>query len=315
MAQKLSETERVIPDARSDAVSGRVVFEPWRALWVLGMLLGALVGLLFFASWSALFVFLALSSFTLCLGHSVGMHRLLIHRSFEAPLWLEHILVYLGVLVGMAGPFGMMRAHDMRDWHQRQAECPAHPSHDAPFFKDAFWQLCCRYQLTNVPEFRLEPQVRRDGFYRFLEATWMAQQLPLAVILFFSGGWSWLLWGVCLRVAVSLIGHWAVGHLAHRRGHQSWHIRGLPVQGYDLPKIAFITFGESLHGNHHAFPHSANLAIEAGQVDLGYVVIKSFACLGLAQNIKTPKSAPFREGLERVSPVLAGERPPFFTSP
>ncbi len=52
------------------------------------------------------------------------MHRLLIHRSFTTPRWLEYLLVYLGVLVGMAGPFGMIRAHDMRDWHQRQVLCP-----------------------------------------------------------------------------------------------------------------------------------------------------------------------------------------------
>ena len=36
------------------------------------------------------------------------------------------------VTPGMAGPFGMIRAHDMRDWHQRQTVCPPHPSHGAP---------------------------------------------------------------------------------------------------------------------------------------------------------------------------------------
>jgi len=220
------------------------------------MTLGALAAITLFASWSGFVVFLALSALTLCAGHSVGMHRLLIHRSFTAPIWLEHMLVYLGVLVGMAGPFGMIRAHDMRDWHQRQTVCPPHPSHEAGFLRDAIWQLCCTFRLEQPPRFEIEPSIKNDRFYRFLEATWMAQQLPLAALLFAFGGLTWVLWGVCLRIAVSLIGHWAVGHVAHRRGHQGWAVQGLPVQGYNLPRLGFLTFGESWHGNHHAFPHS-----------------------------------------------------------
>lgn len=267
------------------------------------MTVGGLIAILFFASWSAFAIFLVLSAITLCAGHSVGMHRLLIHRSFKTPIWVEHILIYLGVLVGMAGPFGMMRAHDMRDWHQRQKICPPHPSHGAVFFEDAFWQLCCRFDLENPPEFRIEPIVRNDRFYNFLEATWMWQQLPLATLLFLAGGWSWLLWGVCLRISVSLIGHWAVGHIAHRRGHQGWIVNGLPVQGYNLPRLALITFGESLHGNHHAFPHSANLGVEKGQSDLGFVLIRVLQVFGLVKDIQGPTSAPPREGLMRVDPL------------
>lgn len=30
-----------------------------------------------------------------------------------------------------------------------------------------------------------------------------------------------------------------------------------------------LTFGENWHGNHHAFPHSAQLGVEAGQADPG----------------------------------------------
>jgi len=266
------------------------------------MVVGGLAGLVFHASWQAFLVFLALSAVTLCAGHSVGMHRLLIHRSFRTPLWLEHILVYLGVLVGMAGPFGMIRAHDMRDWHQRQASCPPHPSHGAGFWRDAYWQLCCRFQLHSPPAFRIEPSVRNDRFYRFLEATSMAQQLPLACALFLWGGTGFVLWGICLRISVSLIGHWVVGHIAHKRGHQGWAIRGLPVQGYNLPRLALVTFGESWHGNHHAFPHSARLGVETGQPDPGFMLIRLLGLLGLARDINLPTSVPPRKGLVRVDP-------------
>ena len=65
-------------------------------------------------------VFLASSAVTLCGGHSLGMHRKLIHDSYQCPKWLEYSLVYLGTLVGLAGPYGMVHTHDMRDWAQRQ---------------------------------------------------------------------------------------------------------------------------------------------------------------------------------------------------
>ena len=41
--------------------------------------------------------FLFLTVVTICAGHSVGMHRLLIHRSFKAARPLEYLLVWLGV--------------------------------------------------------------------------------------------------------------------------------------------------------------------------------------------------------------------------
>lgn len=96
---------------------------------------------------------------TIMAGHSVGMHRLLIHHAFKAPLWLERLLVWLGTLVGMAGPFGVMRAHHLRDWHQKQCICPDHPAHKAGFWKDAWWQLHCRYDFENPPELRIETAV------------------------------------------------------------------------------------------------------------------------------------------------------------
>ncbi len=301
MCVKHVATERVRPNPATQTSQGRIVLEPAKTLWLLIMIAGGITALTSYFSWAALVIFITLSAITLCAGHSVGMHRLLIHRSFTAPLWVERSLVYLGTLVGMAGPFGMIRAHDMRDWHQRQAHCPPHPSHDAGFLRDAVWQLCCSFQLTNPPDFEIEETIKNDKFYRFLEVTWMAQQLPLAIVLFYFGGVAWVLWGICLRIAVSLIGHWAVGHVAHKRGDQTWIIDGIPVQGYNLPRLAFFTFGESWHGNHHAFPHSAKLGVGKNQSDIGFVFIKLLEQLGLASNIKGPDSELPREGLVKVT--------------
>lgn len=294
-------TERVHPLAHTSCTEGVIRWDPIKSLWLFAMMSGGLAAVILTPSWTGVLIFLVTTTVTICAGHSVGMHRLLIHRSFRTPLWLEHTLVWLGTLVGMAGPFGMIRAHDMRDWHQRQTVCPPHPSHSAGFWRDAWWQLHCRFDLARPPRLEIEPEIANDRFYRFVERTWMAQQLVPSIPLFLIFGIEGVLWGVCLRVAVSLIGHWMVGHFAHKTGKQGWKVSGLPVQGYNLPGLGLITFGENWHGNHHAFPHSAKLGVEDGQLDPGYWFIRTLEWLGLAQDVLHPEDRPEREGLVRVA--------------
>ena len=90
-------------------VSGSVRWDPVHSVWNAAMLLASVVlGPVFFA-WDALLVFVLLTGASLLLGHSVGFHRRLIHRSFACPLWLERFLVWVGTCVGMSGPFWMIR--------------------------------------------------------------------------------------------------------------------------------------------------------------------------------------------------------------
>lgn len=292
--------ERIQAWGGTDPVYGRVRWAPKKSLWLGGMALAALCLCPVFFSWSALALFLLTSAVTLCFGHSVGMHRRLIHRSFACPLWLERTCVYLGTLVGMAGPFGMIRLHDFRDWAQRQPACHDYFCHRRSFWRDAWWQLHCELVLHNPPEFRLEPQLASDRFYEFLEAFWMWQQAPWAVVFFALGGWPWLVWGICARVAVCVTGHWLVGHFAHRGGRQHWIVEGAAVQGYNVRLAGLISMGESWHNNHHAFPGSARLGLLPGEIDLGWWLIRLFAALGLATDIKTPDALPARAALRRL---------------
>src|SRR5580698_63988 len=113
----------------ANACDGRVVLDLPKAAWNGVMLVAALVlGPLFF-SWSALALFLSLTYVSLLIGHSVGMHRMMIHRTFTCSKPLERALIYVGVLVGLSGPFGIIRIHDTRDWAQRQAKCHEFSSH------------------------------------------------------------------------------------------------------------------------------------------------------------------------------------------
>jgi stearoyl-CoA desaturase (delta-9 desaturase) len=297
-------SERIVADGDASPVEGAVRWAPAKSLWIGGMTLAALIlGPLTF-SWGAFVLFLVGCGVTLCFGHSVGMHRKLIHGSFECPRWLEYSCVYLGTLVGMAGPIGMVRVHDFRDWAQRQASCHDYFCHRRGFWHDAWWQLHCELVLAHPPAFRPEPRLAGDRFYALVERTWMAQQLPWALLLLALGGWGWVVWGICARVAVCVTGHWLVGHYAHRQGGQTWVVEGAAAQGYNVRLAGLISMGESWHNNHHAFPGSARLGLLPGEIDLGWWLIQGFARLGLAHRIVTPGLLPHRAELRRVAPPM-----------
>lgn len=288
----------IAEDAGGDALAGRVVWAPATSLWQGVMLAGALAAPFFF-SWSGLGVFVVLIGATLLVGHSVGFHRRLIHGSFQSPRWLDRLMMWLGTLVGMSGPLAMIAAHDLRDWGQRQPACHAYLANRAGFWTDYAWNLHGRLVLDAPPRQAIPARIADDRFYRFLERTWMLQQLPVAIVLFALGGWSWLLWGVCARVFVSVTGHWYVGRLAHTTGPQSWLVTASGVQAHDVPWAAIPTMGEAWHNNHHAWPGSAKLGLYPGQADWGFAFIRLLERLGLAWDVRTPETLPERVGLAR----------------
>ena len=121
------------------------------------------------------------------------MHRRLIHGTFDCSKTVERVLVWLGVMVGMAGPFGILRIHDLRDWAQRETECHDFFAHRRSIWTDAFWQLHCAFQFRNPPRFVLEPQFALDhnpgpGRWIVRDAGVQAANLP---------GWGFLTHGEC----------------------------------------------------------------------------------------------------------------------
>src|SRR5688572_1576671 len=79
---------------------GKVYWSPVKSLWFSTHALIALVGCTLTLHWNAALFACLFTIGTLCLGHSIGLHRLLIHRSFACPRWLEYFLVHLGTVVG-----------------------------------------------------------------------------------------------------------------------------------------------------------------------------------------------------------------------
>jgi fatty-acid desaturase len=266
----------------------------------MGMSAGAIVGGAVTFTWQAFALFLVTTGGVLLFGHSLGSHRKFIHDSFQCPKWLEYVLVYCGVQVGLAGPLGLLRQHELRDYGQRLPDCHDYLRHGRPFWIDAWWQLHCELQLADAPHTEIEPRIASDRFYQFLERTWMAQQLPVALLFYALGGWGFVFWGVCARVTAGVFGHWLIGYFAHNHGPMRYEVKGAAVQGHNVRLTSILTMGECWHNNHHAYPGSARLGLRPGEWDPGWWMLAALQKVGLVWNVRLPQDLPPRPEVVRI---------------
>lgn len=296
----MMEPVRRVNDKGANPVKGRVVYDLPKLLWNLGMIILAVIFAPLTFSFGALILFLMLTYFSLLIGHSAGMHRMMIHRSYDCHPIVEKILIYIGVLVGMSGPYGIIKIHDLRDWAQRKVECHDFFSHKRGYLLDVWWQLTSKFEFDNPPAINIEDKYSTDRFYQWLEATWRYHQILLAAVLYLLGGWAFVVWGVFVRVSVSIVGHWSITYFCHNPGPGIWRVKNAAVQASNIPGLGVLTYGECWHNNHHAFPESARIGIERGQCDPAWRFIEFLSFLGLAKNIGKPRDLDQRDDLQKI---------------
>jgi stearoyl-CoA desaturase (Delta-9 desaturase) len=71
-----------------------------------------------------------------------------------------------------------------------------------------------------------------------------------------------------------------INGLGHAVGYRSFE---MPSTATNLVPWALLLGGEELHNNHHAFPRSARFAVQRWELDIGWLWIRLFRSLGLAQ--------------------------------
>lgn len=207
---------------------------------------------------------------------------------------------WCGVLVGLAGPLGLLRQHELRDYAQRQPDCHPYLRHGAGFWRHFWWQIHCDLVLAREPAVVLEPRIGGDRVLASLERTWMLQQLPPALLLYAWGGWGFVVWGVCARVTAGILGHWLIGYFAHNHGGMHHAVEGAAVQGRNIRFTSLLTMGECWHNNHHAFPGSARLGLYKGEWDPGWWLLCGLRRLGLVWSLRLPEDLPPRPELKRL---------------
>jgi stearoyl-CoA desaturase (delta-9 desaturase) len=71
-----------------------------------------------------------------------------------------------------------------------------------------------------------------------------------------------------------------INGLGHHVGYRSFD---LPTAATNIVPWGVLIAGEELHNNHHAFPSSPRFAVQAWEIDMGWLFIRVFRALGLAR--------------------------------
>ena len=247
--------------------------------------IGAIAALFFF-SWKALFVALFLYWVAGSPGIGMGYHRLLTHRGFKCPKWVEYVLTVCATLSFEGGPIFWVATHRV---HHQLSDKPGdpHSPRDGTFWAHMGWILTGKtFHNKSTELLAYVPDLRKDKFHLWIsEYHW----LPLVVVgllLLAFGGWSVFLWATFFRTVFLLHCTWFVNSATHMWGSRRFVTTD---DSRNLWWVAYLTFGEGWHNNHHAHPLSARHGLAWYEVDLNWYGIKTLEKLGLAWDVKLPK--------------------------
>lgn len=231
-------------------------------------------------SWSAIAVALFLHWVTGGLGITLGFHRLVTHRSFQTPKWLEYFFVFCGTLACQGGPIRWVGLHRQHHLHSDTSQDP-HDSHEGFWWSHMGWMLHDTEPDKHVPRFTKD--INEDPFYVFCQKYFIPIQIVLGLILFSIGGWSWVVWGIFVRLVAVFHCTWFVNSATHMFGYRS-HESG--DKSTNCWWVALLTYGEGWHNNHHAYQYSARHGLQWWEIDLTWMTIRLLEILGLATNVK-----------------------------
>ncbi|KAI3806900.1 hypothetical protein L1987_22818 [Smallanthus sonchifolius] len=245
----------------------------------------------FVLNWGAVWVAAVLSVLT-GIGVTLGYHRLLTHRSFKLPKWLEYCFTYCGCHAGQRDPIFWVSVH--KNHHKyTDAERDPHSPHEGFWFSHIGWfhyneYLAVKCGEPGIGEYSNVPELKAQWFYRFLHDTYVWHTIGLGAILYMLGGFPYVAWGMGVRTV--LVNHvtFVVGSVCHLWGDRPWNT---PDTSTNNGIMAMLTFGEGWHNNHHAFPASARHGLEWWQLDVTWEVIKFLEMVGLATDVKLPTEA------------------------
>ena len=247
------------------------------------------------------------------IGITVGFHRLLTHRSFSAPRWLELTLAVLGTLTAQ-GPVIMWVA----DHRKHHAFADANGDPHSPHTEDGgvirgLWHAHVGWILNRhgqadwrryAPEMLQDPAMRKVSRWAgpivigSLAATFLAGWLIHGSA---AGGARMLLWAGLVRIFLfQHFASFAVNSLCHTIGRRRF---STPDHSTNLAWLAVPSLGEAWHHNHHAFPRSAAHGLHWWELDLSGCMISALERLGLIHHVV--HISPERQ-LQRSRPQPAG---------
>ncbi len=215
-------------------------------------------------------------------GIGMGYHRLLTHRGFKAPKFVEYFLTFCGTLGLQSGAVNWVATHRIHHAFTETDKDPHSPL-GGTFWAHVGWIF--QGTAQNQPEemqWRYAPDLMKDKVHRFMSEYYWVTPVIAAVILFAIGGFPMVLWGIFLRQVIGWHSTWLVNSATHLWGSRRFETRD---DSRNNGLIAALTWGEGWHNNHHAHPRSAKHGLTWYEFDANWVQIKFLEKLGLVSEV------------------------------
>ena len=238
------------------------------------------------------------------LGINLCYHRLLTHRGFACPRWLEHTLAIVGVCCLQDTPARWVATHRLHHQNSDEQADPHSPLVNF-FWGHMGWLFFENSERQRLSMFeRYAKDLLRDPFYLKLERNvlWVWINLVQWVVFFAVGfliGWlttddvmsgaqfglSIWLWGVIFRTVLVWHITWSVNSVTHRWGYRNYHTDEDSRNNFF---IGIVSNGEGWHNNHHADPRSARHGHRWWEFDVTWITVRLLQLVGLAWNVVHP---------------------------
>lgn len=285
--------------------------KPLRVYWPYAISLGIvhLLGFLaffpYFYSTSGLILAVIAHTIFDGFGVSIGYHRLLTHRGFVCPKWLEHSMAICGICTLQDSPARWVAVHRMHHQHSDHQPDPHSPLVDF-LWGHVGWLLFIDRRHDGVIHFeRYVRDMLRDPFYLNMERKymWLWVYLAHALVITIAGAitgalWygtvagatqlaaSWFVWTVIVRTIFTLHVTWAVNSACHMWGYRNYETKD---NSRNTWWVAYLTFGEGWHNNHHADQKSAMHGHRWFEFDPSWWAINLMKRVGLVSEVIGPK--------------------------
>ena len=247
------------------------------------------VAALFMFSWKALACFAVMWFLAYNIGIGMCYHRLLTHRGYRVPKWLEYFMTVCATLALEGGPIfwvGLHRVH-----HQlSDQEGDPHTPNDGGWWAHVGWIISGESLHAETEALgRYVPDLRRDRFYVWLSKYHWVPMVVAGLICLAVAGWPGVMWGIFLRTTLGLHATWLVNSATHMWGSRRFETRDESRNSW---WVALLTGGEGWHNNHHAHPVSARHGLKWYELDVNYYGIWLMKKLHLAHEVKVAQYDP-----------------------
>jgi stearoyl-CoA desaturase (delta-9 desaturase) len=233
-------------------------------------------------------------------GIGMGYHRLLTHRGYKTPKWMEYLLTICATLTLEGGPIFWVATH--RQHHQNtDKEGDPHSPNDGGFWSHVGWLITGTTMHNDAANLLpYVPELRKDKFHVWISKWHWLPITILGLLLLAFGGWPYLFWGIFFRTVLGLHSTWLVNSATHMWGSRRFATTDTSRNSF---WVALLTFGEGWHNNHHAHPQSSRHGLAWYEFDPNWYGISALRLFGLAWDVKARSLHPEREAITTAAGV------------